>query len=145
MMNKIFKLASAFKMKYGSPMKQIDPKEKAKELPADVSTSRSGDVTTTKKSYGKKAINAVKGATGIEFTDEGMKNLAPSTKSTKVDLDLGKYSNYVEKGNLTRSGSNETTQTYKSKKNMIQNPARRKEIEDYVQKLNPGRKVKIQD
>jgi hypothetical protein len=31
MMNKIFKLASAFKMKYGSPMKQVDPVQKAKE------------------------------------------------------------------------------------------------------------------
>jgi hypothetical protein len=145
-MNKIFKLASAFKMKCSSPMKEaVDPTKKTKDLPADVSTNKSGNVTTTTKSYGKKAIEAVKGSTGVEFTEEGMKTFAPSSTTKNVELDLGKYKSYVEKGNLINTGAGETTQTYKAKKNMIQNPGRRKEIEDNLQKLNPGRKVKIED
>ena len=128
-----------------SALMQIDPNKKAKDLPADVSTSKTGNVTTTTKSYGKKAIDAVKSTAGLEFTEEGMQKFAPSSTTKKVDLDLGKYKNYLDKGTLTNTGSNETTQTYKAKKNMIQNPARRKEIEDNIQKLNPGRKVKIQD
>jgi hypothetical protein len=128
-----------------SALMQIDPNKKVKDLPADVSTTRTGNVTTTTKSYGKKAIDAVKSAAGLEFTEEGMQKFAPSSTTKKVDLDLGKYKNYLDKGTLMNTGSNETTQTYKAKKNMIQNPARRKEIEDNIQKLNPGRRVKIQD
>ena len=122
-----------------TPFKQV------KSLPSDSSTSKSGNSTTTNTSYGKKAINAVKNATDIEFTKEGMQTLAPSSTSKNTELNLGKYKDYVQKSTVTPTGSGETTQTYQTKKDRVENPARRAGIESYVRDLNPGKKVQISD
>jgi hypothetical protein len=122
----------------------IDPP--VKNLNSTSTSTKNGNTTTTNTSYSNQtAINQVKGATGIEFTKEGMNSIAPSSTTKNTELDLGKYKNHLTKGTRTSTGKDATTQTYQAIKNRVMNPAHRVEIESYLKGLNPGKTVKIAD
>jgi len=122
----------------------IDPP--VKKLKSTSTSTKNGNTTTTDTSYSNQtAINQVKGATGIEFTKEGMNSIAQPSTTKNVELDLGKYKNYVTKSSPTMTGKDQTTQTYQAVKNRVTNPSHRRDIESYVRGLNPGKVVKIAD
>ena len=122
----------------------IDPS--IKKLKSTSTSTKEDKTTTTNTSYANKtAINQVKGATGIEFTKEGMNSIAQPSTTKNVELDLGKYKKYVTKGNPAMTGKDETTQTYTTVKGRVMNPAQREEIASYVRSKNPGKTVKIAD
>ena len=122
----------------------IDPP--VKNLKATNTSTKDGSTTTTTTSYSNPtAISQIKGATGLEFTAEGMSTLAPSSTTKNTELDLGKYKRHLTKGARTMTGKDETTQTYQAIKNRVSNPAHRVEIESYLRGINPGKTVKIAD
>jgi hypothetical protein len=115
-------------------------------LKATNTSTKEGRSTATTTSYSNPtAISQVKGATGLEFTAEGMSTLAPSSTTKNTELDLGKYKNHLTKGTRTSTGKDATTQTYQAVKNRVSNPAHRAEIESHLRSLNPGKTVKIAD
>jgi hypothetical protein len=117
--------------------------EKTKPLPADISSSKSGSTTTSTSTYGSKAATAIKNASGLELTPEGMKTFAPSSSTSTTDLNLGKYKDYLSKGSPTNSKSGQNISTYKSVKGRVMNPAHLNEIKKYVKDLNPGKSVNL--
>jgi hypothetical protein len=122
----------------------IDPP--VKKLSSTNTSTKEGNTTTTNTSYANKtAIGQVKGATGIEFTKEGINSIAQPSNTKNVELNLGKYKDYVTKGSMSTSGPGETTQTYTTVKGRVMNPTHREEIASYVRSKNPGKNVKIAD
>tara|TARA_R110000803_G_scaffold168932_4_gene231969 strand:+ start:738 stop:1205 length:468 start_codon:yes stop_codon:yes gene_type:complete len=121
----------------------IDPKKR--NLSVDVSSSRNGNTTTSKSSYGKRAIDEVKTATGIEFTKGGMEAFQPSSTVKNTELDLGKYKNHLKRSYSKPTGKDTSTSTYSAVKGKVMNKQHRKDIESNLRDLNPGKEVNIQD